>query len=204
MGYIITYDLDGGTHGTSHPDNVSIDEVINISTPTRTEYTFTGWTATSGLNTSTAKYGSSATSVTTSWTNGSTKVTKNYFKNLASLGSVVTLKANWSGPNHNWVLVSQDVPTSCTDTGTNYYECSTCGETKQTTTYGQHDYVTDRTEPDCTSSGSEVTYCANGCGYYSSRTIPALGHDYRMVAEYDGMYVYECQRCGAYYNSRIT
>ena len=65
------------------------------SNPSKTGYTFDGWTATN-LDTTTARRGTSSSTVTTTWTSGSTKVTSTYFKNLNSDMGTVTLTANWT------------------------------------------------------------------------------------------------------------
>lgn len=90
--YDISYSLGGGTYGSNHPTSANWDSEITISNPTKTDCEFLGWTAT-GLDTSTAKYGTS--SADTSWSNGSTKVTSTKFKNLRSSNGTVTLTANW-------------------------------------------------------------------------------------------------------------
>jgi len=94
--YTINYDLAGGKTGTNAPTSATYDSVVTISNPTRSGYAFTGWTVTSGLNTSTAKYGTSSSSVTSSLSSSSTKITAQYFKNLtAENNGSVTLTANW-------------------------------------------------------------------------------------------------------------
>ena len=112
----IAYNYNGGTKGTYAPETATYDAAARISKPTKSiavtysanstgctlsstsqnaALSFSGWSAT-GLNTSTAKYGTSTSSVSTSWSNGSTKVTAEYFKNLtATSGATVTLTANW-------------------------------------------------------------------------------------------------------------
>ena len=71
--------------------------VFNIANPTCSGYTFQGWTANSGLDTTNAKYGTSSSAVTTTWSNASTKVTATWFNNLAKRDTKeVTLTANWS------------------------------------------------------------------------------------------------------------
>lgn len=116
--YYISYNLNDGTHGSSHPTSATYNSNVNISNPTKkvtinlskgstasgatlsstsvsASQTFNGWTA-SNLSTSTAKYGTSSSSITTSWSSASTKVTGTYFKNLNyNNGSTVTLTANW-------------------------------------------------------------------------------------------------------------
>ncbi len=99
--YSVTYALNGGTHGATHPTTATYDTAFYVSAPTKSGYTFAGWTVTSGLNTSTAKWGTSSnpsTSLTSSTTKCANGATGNvYFKNLTStsIGSV-TLTANWT------------------------------------------------------------------------------------------------------------
>ena len=99
--YSVTYALNGGTHGATHPTTATYDSAFYVSAPTKSGYTFTGWTVTSGLNTSTAKWGttsSPSTSLTSSTTKCANGATGNvYFKNLTSTSSgSVTLTANWT------------------------------------------------------------------------------------------------------------
>ena len=97
--YNITYALNGGTHGSTHPTSGKYDTAFSVSAPTKTGYTFTGWTVTSGLNSSTAKWGttsSPSTAISSSSTlcvNGTNAV---YFKNINAASTAVTLTANWS------------------------------------------------------------------------------------------------------------
>ena len=88
--YKITYNYDGGSAGNYHPSSAKYGEVINISNPTRSCYSFRGWTI-SGYNSTYAKSGSSSTNVNTD-IRGTTSAT--YFKNLATNGTV-TFTANW-------------------------------------------------------------------------------------------------------------
>ena len=114
--YNISYSLNNGTKGSSAPTSADYGSVINITNPTKTvtitgnvngteaevgsdtskAQTFAGWTA-SNINTSTANYGTSSTTVSAVWSNASTKVTAQYFKNLnPTNNSTVTLTANWN------------------------------------------------------------------------------------------------------------
>ena len=98
--YNINYSLgDGGTHGATHPSSMSYDEVFYVSAPSKSGYTFTGWTVTSGLNTGTAKWGTysspanviaSASTVCANGENGDV-----WFLNLRAEVGTVTLTANW-------------------------------------------------------------------------------------------------------------
>ena len=80
---------------SSAPTSAEAGETVYIPSPTSRGdgYSFEGWTA-SNLNTDTAKYGNSSSSVSTHWANGSTKVNANYFVDLANIGQTVTLTAN--------------------------------------------------------------------------------------------------------------
>ncbi len=47
--YSISYDLNGGQHGTTHPGEYYVKtDTFTISNPTRIGYTFTGWTGSNG------------------------------------------------------------------------------------------------------------------------------------------------------------
>ena len=120
--YNISYNLNNGTQGSSHPTSATYDNSVNISNPTKkitvnlstgttasgatissttasADQTFAGWTA-ADLNTTTARYGSSSTSINTQWSNGSTKTKSEYYKNLtATNNATVTLTANWAQKN---------------------------------------------------------------------------------------------------------
>ena len=125
--YNINYTLNNGTKGTNTPSSGNYDSNITIDNPTKTikatgdangtgatiglatskAQTFNGWTA-SNINTSTAKYGDSTSSITNSWSNGSTLVKSKYFKNLnPTNGSTVTLTANWTPVAFNLPTVSK-------------------------------------------------------------------------------------------------
>ena len=125
--YNIKYSLNNGVAGSNAPNSATYDKVINISNPTKTikatgninntgatigsatskDQTFAGWTAV-GLDTATAKYGNSSSTVSTSWSNGTIPVTGIYFKNLASTNnSTVTLTANWTPVSFNLPTVTK-------------------------------------------------------------------------------------------------
>lgn len=84
--YKIAYNLDGGTYGTSHPTSVDYDTMVTIDNPSKTGYTFTGWTIT-GYDSTTSGYAGST------WTDE----TGTSYKNLtATDGATVTFTATWS------------------------------------------------------------------------------------------------------------
>ena len=95
--YTITYNYSSGTQGTYNPAGADYDQVVNVSLPTRTGYTFSGWTI-SGCDTNTHYYGTTnsvtSTSSAASFNSGASAV---YFKNLtATDGGDVTFTANWT------------------------------------------------------------------------------------------------------------
>ena len=98
--FTLSYDISNGVHGTSHPSSATYDVAFEVSDPTRTGYTFTGWKVVGGLDTSTAKYveaGMSWSSISYAsrvckGENGST-----WFKNLnPTNGAAVALAAQWT------------------------------------------------------------------------------------------------------------
>ena len=95
--YTIAYTLNDGTSGTNAPTTGTYGQDVIIDNPTRTGYTFTGWTSTTvGSN---AKTGTTA-NPSTAWTGTSTMNT--YFKDLRESGTV-TLIASWKENNYEEV-----------------------------------------------------------------------------------------------------
>ena len=118
--YSITYNLDGGTHGASHPEIVDFGEEFTVSHPTKTvtptfvndvgatidyssstvsksgdqvPYTFSGWNI-SGMDESTHTFGSR-----TSNNIEESSVLETQFKNLRETSNGVLFDATWSSPN---------------------------------------------------------------------------------------------------------
>lgn len=90
--YKIAYNLDGGTYGTSHPTSVDYDTMVTIDNPSKTGYTFTGWTIT-GYDSTTSGYAGST------WTDE----TGTSYKNLtATDGATVTFTAVWNVATANF------------------------------------------------------------------------------------------------------
>ena len=98
----------GNVYGVGTTTNIAKTFTVNINangtnatlsaTSASSVQTFEGWTY-SGGTTSTAKHGTSATNVSTAWSNGSTKTTDKYFKDLKNTNEEVTLIANWKAVN---------------------------------------------------------------------------------------------------------
>ena len=97
--YGIWYALDGGTKGTYAPTNAAYGTAFRVSAPSKSGCTFAGWSVSSGLDSSTAKWGTGANPTTaisgsgSKCANGTNDV---YFRDLRSTAGSVTLKANWS------------------------------------------------------------------------------------------------------------
>ena len=99
--YTISYEgMTGATHGSSHPTSGTYDTVVNISNPTKTGYTFTGWTISNTEGN--AKQGSTSDDVSTTLVTSSNMNT--YFKNLRNNSGTVTFTATWSVNSYTLTL----------------------------------------------------------------------------------------------------
>ncbi len=99
--YSVLYNYNGGTKGANNPSAATYGTAFYVSAPTRSGQTFAGWTVSSGLNSSTAKWGTSSspsTSISSSGTKCANGATGNvHFINLTPTASgSVTLTANWT------------------------------------------------------------------------------------------------------------
>ena len=88
---------------------------------------------------------------------------------------------------HSFGEWTTTVSPTCTEDGSRYRECADCGlkETEGIDPTG-HNFSTEFTidkEPTCTEDGSRSYHCLNeGCNVVTgSETVPALGHDYKVV-----------------------
>lgn len=172
-GYNINYDLNSGTKGNKAPTTAKIDEIIQISNPTK-YYTITynnnstgatinkikenvynsfdGWTAIN-LNKDTAKCGNYETNVNQNWSSGTIK---KYFKNLGSSGTTVTLIANWTPLTTTLPSITKTGYTCKWNTrsdgnGTSYNPESTYTPTTNITLYAK-----------CTANKVTIKYNPNG------------------------------------------
>lgn len=96
--YKMSYSYGGGSVSSANPTTATYDVAIELTSPTKTGYTFTGWTM-SGCDETTHNYGSdsscSISSTATSFTASSSLYT--FFMNLTSVnGATITATANWS------------------------------------------------------------------------------------------------------------
>lgn len=90
--YKITYDLEGGTRGEYAPNTATYGTEVLISNPTKSGYTFGGWTATNLSDQAIVKVGDN-------WQrwDGTYAITYTMYKNLCSVSlGTVAFKATWS------------------------------------------------------------------------------------------------------------
>ena len=98
--------------------------------------------------------------------------------------------------NHSFGEFEVDYEPVCTDPGQESRACSVCGEvdSREIPAVGGHKLENWQVYDAgwCDREGEEIAYCENFyyCGYYETRTTPALGHNYRED--------YYCERCGDY------
>ena len=91
--YNITYYLNGGTHGSTHPATYNVNSnTFTISNPTKTGYTFNGWTGSNGTTPQTsvsiAKGSIGAREYTANWTANQYTVTLNKNEGTGGTDSV--------------------------------------------------------------------------------------------------------------------
>ena len=96
--YYITYDLDSGSYGTSHPTNATYDDEFTVSNPTKKNYTFASWSI-EGMSDDT-HYINGTTYEGTTATTAATE-----FENLHSTNNAsVRFIANWTGKYYEVTL----------------------------------------------------------------------------------------------------
>ena len=95
--YTVAYDEAGGTAGSSRPTAAAYDAAFLVSAPTRTGYTFLGWTV-SGYDANTAAWGTTSSSVASTLPSDG-QITASgdiWLKSLTpTAGATVTLTARW-------------------------------------------------------------------------------------------------------------
>ncbi|MBR3198658.1 MAG: BspA family leucine-rich repeat surface protein, partial [Bacilli bacterium] len=108
----ISYNLNSGTHGSSHPTSATYNVASTINNPTRSGYTFNGWTI-SGMDSTTHYFGSTTSTATSSSGRKETS-----FKNLRATSGTVTFTAAWT---QNKVTITSSKSTNNTD---GYQSCT--------------------------------------------------------------------------------
>ena len=170
--YTISYSYDGGQKGTYAPTTATVDEYFQVSAPTKSGYTFTGWNI-SGLSVSYSKpgyYGTSTTdSSNTKKTSGTTVngTTATYFKNLRSTAGTVTFTATWE---ENPVVDDTYTITYSLGTG------GTAGNPAPTSgTKGTYINIANPTRTNYTFNGWNITGLDSGTHYHGN-SKPSYGN----------------------------
>ena len=234
--YTIGYTLNGGTKGTNGPTSGTYNSVLTIDNPSKTftvnitnsasgtlsatsaskAQTFAGWTATNST-TGTAMYGTSSDAVSTAWSNGATKVTAKYFKNLRSTSGTVTLTANWTAVAVTLPTITKTGYTcgyTATNGGTTITYASGASYTPSTTTANVTLYTVcvDKTAPSPSisttsnlkaASQTATLKCTDGVGvtsyYWGTNASPAAS-DYTTITSTTSMSVNKTvSAAGTYY-----
>ena len=87
--YSITYELNGGDFGVSHPDSATYNREFEVSPPTKNGYVFAGWNI-SGMDETRHKIGAAE-----SYNRAVTSTTAKKFMNLISTSGTVSFAATW-------------------------------------------------------------------------------------------------------------
>ena len=198
ISYSIDYVMNGGVNGVNAPTSAIYSQVITINKPTKsftvnidpnsqnavisalsasTSQVFDGWTASDLGNN--ARYGNISSSVSSYWSNGSTKVGANvdpmYFKMLRSASGTVTLIANWSSVDVILPTISKEgyycIFTTNADGSGDVYESGdtfTPVEGASTTLYARcgDQYALTLNNQGATTAGTSTIYEKFGDGYY--------------------------------------
>lgn len=103
---------------------------------------------------------------------------------------------------------AESVPSNCTETGSQTYRCSSCGEITRVEVvatgsgYWDHDYHTVTVQPTCTEEGYKVEKCSRCGKEYGKRTKTADALDHQFVettvaptCTESGYTVKKCTRC---------
>ena len=107
--YTISYNLNGGAHGTTHPSSYNVtSNTFTISNPTRDGYTFKGWSGTglsgdTNKNVSVAKGSIGNRTYTANWTANQYTITYN-----ANDGEVSPASVTYKTNNNSNTATSQD------------------------------------------------------------------------------------------------
>ena len=168
ISYTISYNYDGGVKGTYAPTSANVDAYVQISNPTRSGYTFKGWSI-SGMNPSSTKkcyYGSSTTDSSNQSTTSTSlsSITATQFKNLRTSAGTVTFKATWEA-----------IPTTVTYTISYDYASGNKGTYAPASgTVGQYVRISNPTRSGYTFTGWSISgmnpSTSKPCYYGSSQT----------------------------------
>ena len=83
---------------------------------------------------------------------------------------------------HIWGAWIVDIEADCETNGTRHRVCQNCGARENgsiSATGHAYGAYTVTKQPTCTETGTETAICANNAHHVSTRTLPALGHNYK-------------------------
>lgn len=187
--YTVSYNANGGSGAPGSQTKIQ-DVALTLSTtkPTRSGYTFLGWSTSSSATSASYSAGGSYTG------NGN-----------------VTLYAVWKSNacSHSY---SGKITTAatCSKAGVKTYTCSKCGNsyTETIAATGNHVYGSWTTEKaaSCTAAGTQQRKC-NTCSKTESKTVSATGHDYKSVTSIATCTkpeetTYTCRNCNYSYSEK--
>ncbi len=132
-----------------------------------------------------------------------------YSNASASVGKVVPTVIAATHTHSYTILVGTKRAATCTKDGLGIYKCSGCSSTTEGAIKALgHSTQKKTVNPSCTSQGYTYSYCTReGCTYESTKSgyVPALGHDYSIVAGVKraatctekGLNIVACSRCSS-------
>ena len=200
--YIVTYDANGGSGAPSSQTKThGVSVTLSATKPTRTGYTFLGWstnpTATSAIYQSGDSFSDNDdTTLYAVWIQGcengshsyTPKVTapicteQGYTTHTCSNCGDVYVDSYVNALGHSFTKYQSNGDATCTEDGTKTAKCDRCDATDTVTDVGSKTghtmsnwYVTK--ESTCTEKGTERSDCVV-CDHYEIREITAKGHSY--------------------------
>ena len=187
--YTITYNANGGSSApSSQTKDYGTALTLSSTKPTRSGYTFLGWSTSSTATTSTYSAGGTYSSEAN-----------------------VTLYAVWH--KHSYTSRVTTAAT-CTAAGVRTYTCSVCSDSyTESIAALDHNYSTSYTvdtPATCTTAGSKSQHCSRCSSKQNVTAIPATGHSYTSkvttaaTCTATGVKTYTCSTCSHSYTETIA
>ena len=192
--HTLTYNANGGSGAPSTESKTAYYNACGTQTntsftvstikPTRSGYNFLGWSTSSSATVATYLPGSGIT-----------------------LNENINLYAVWKYHTHEYKKTV--IAPTCTAQGYTLNTCTICSSSYKSDYVEKkaHDYGAwmSRVAPTCIKTGSEIKYCKN-CSEYETRTVPALGHNYKATivaptCSVQGYTLNMCTICSSSYKS---
>lgn len=188
--YNISYNYNGGEKGGNDPTTVTFDDDFTVNAPTRTGYTFDGWSISGMKSGLTKEYGTSSSNSNNFGyysTTGETNANENWFLNLHSnSGATVYFNAKWIENNYYIRFEFANYTSSDFINGYEYLPNANSGFN-----YDSVNPINLKTSSDFSVSfnGSSVSnkYESNRYYYYLGGTDNRGGKDYSFDFEFVGL-----------------